>query len=75
MNIIDMPEKGKKGKRSNCRFPSPFAALPNFGKKLRLDLFYPKFFLNFLKLYFVKFYLFKADIRLYRILLLEFDKG
>ena len=35
--------------------------------KIELNLFYPKFSLNFLKFYFVKFCLFKADICLYRI--------
>ena len=66
MNITDIPEKRKKGKRSNRRFPSPFAALPNFGK-IELNLFYPKFSIPLLKFYFVKFCLFKADICLYRI--------
>ena len=61
-----MPEKGKKERGLIAAFPSPFAALPNFGK-IELNLFYPKFSIPLLKFYFVKFCLFKADIRLYRI--------
>ncbi len=65
-----MPEKGKK---ERGLIAASLAAFPLHLRryqilvKIELDLFYPKFSLNFLEFYFVKFYLFKANICLYRI--------
>ena len=82
MNITDMPEKGKKGKRSNRRFPSLSlaASLLHLRRyqilvKIELDFFYPKFSIPLLEFYFVKFCLFKADIRLYRIFTIGIWQG
>ena len=86
MNITDIPEKGKKERDliaaslavslaiSLAASLLHFAALPNFGK-IELNLFYPKFSLNFLKFYSVKFCLFKADICLYRIFTIGIWQG
>lgn len=71
MNITDIPEKGKKerGLIAVSLAASP-AAFPLYLRryqilvKIELNLFCPKFSIPLLEFYFVKFCLFKADIRI-----------
>lgn len=67
-------KKRRKGKRSNAAKHYHLRRYQNL-VKIELDLFYPKFSLNFLEFYFVKFVFLRQAFAFTKFSPLEFDKG